>query len=349
MPEEMHNKMEELIVRYLQQDIREDELRELDLWLEESEENRDCFFQMKNIYDSNGKRKLMSEREIEESWQNMQRKMREAFASLPPAPKKRSFLRHALRYAAAVAAAFLLGAGFNQYLGKYSPQAHDNVPVYNEISVPRGGKTNTLLLSDGSKVLLNAATTFRYPTTFAGDVREVCLDGEAYFEVAKDAQKPFVVKLKQQNILVHGTSFNIEAYRGESYNIVTLVSGSISLESLDGNGEEISNIFLKPGQKAYFDNAAGIVSVKNVDASLSNSWIKGEYKFKDESLGLIAKRLENYYDVNIHLDHAGLENIRYTGTFSFSQSIQEVLRIINHEKQFLFQQTGNEIHIKSKQ
>jgi ferric-dicitrate binding protein FerR (iron transport regulator) len=166
--------------------------------------------------------------------------------------------------------------------------------------------------------------------------------------VAKDAEKPFVVKLKQQNVTVHGTSFNIEAYQEEAYNIVTLLSGSVSLESMSRNGEKISDLVLKPGQKAYFDNSAEKVSVEEVDASLSNTWIKGEYKFKDEPLALIVKRLENYYDVQIYLDDKRLENIKYTGTFSLNQSIREVLCIINHENRFLYQQTGNEIHIKSK-
>jgi ferric-dicitrate binding protein FerR (iron transport regulator) len=348
MPE-MYNNVEELMIRYLQQDISENELGELDRWLQESPEHRDCFFQLKSIYDSTKRHKLVSEEEVEKSWRRMQRKLAEYSVTLSPVSKKKQFLNYTLRYVAVGAIAVLLGVGIGEYRGKHSRQTTETPPVtYNEISVQKGGKPSNLVLSDGSKVLLNAATTLRYPTNFSGEAREVFLNGEAYFEVAKDAAKPFVVRLKQQNITVHGTNFNIEAYRDEAYNIVTLLSGSISLETLNRSGAKIGDILLIPGQKALFDSATELVSVEKVDASLSNAWIKGEFKFKDEPLALIAKRLENYYDVRIHLDGEGLKKIKFTGTFSLNQNIREVLRIVNHENQFLFQQTGNEIHIKSK-
>jgi ferric-dicitrate binding protein FerR (iron transport regulator) len=349
MQEILNNDIKELIVRYLQQDISADELKELNLWVHASAENREHLFQLKNICDSTKNHKLLSEEEIEKSWQKMQRQMEAPPVTIPVVSKKNVFLNHTLRYVAVGTVAVLLGAGIGEYLGRHSlPVEETRLVTYNEISVQKGGKPNALTLSDGSKVLLNAATTLRYPTDFGGDVREVYLDGEAYFEVAKDTVKPFVVKLKQQNVTVHGTSFNIEAYQEETYNIVTLLSGSISLESLKQNGEKISDLVLKPGQKAYFDNSAESVSVEQVDASLSNTWTKGEYKFKDEPMALIAKRLEYYYDVHIHLDDKQLENIKYTGTFSLNQSIREVLRIITYENRLQYQQTGNEIHIKSK-
>lgn len=102
--------------------------------------------------------------------------------------------------------------------------------VYNEIHVRKGGRANTVFLSDGSKVILNAATTFRYPTSFNGKNRQVYLDGEAYFEVSKDVEKPFVVKLKKQEITVLGTTFNVQAYAHEPYSEVTLLTGQILLK-----------------------------------------------------------------------------------------------------------------------
>ena len=179
-------------------------------------------------------------------------------------------------------------------------------------------------------------------------MREVFLDGEAYFDVAKDAAKPFIVRLKRQNIIVHGTSFGVEAYHDESYYAVTLLEGSVSLESMDTNGIKISDISLKPGQKAYFDHLTEKVSVEQVGTLQTNTWKQEEYKFKDEPLGLIVKRLEKYYDVNIHLHDKQLENIRYTGTFSLRQNIQDVLRIINNDGRFRFRQTKNDIYIENK-
>jgi ferric-dicitrate binding protein FerR (iron transport regulator) len=96
------------------------------------------------------------------------------------------------------------------------------------------------------------------------------------------------------------------------------------------------------------DRVSGKLSVAQVDTSLSDTWMNGEYKFKNEPLVLIFKRLEKYYDVTICPEDEKAENICYTGTFSLRQDLREVLRIINHENQFRFQQTGKEIHIKSK-
>lgn len=205
-----------------------------------------------------------------------------------------------------------------------------------------------MLLSDGSKVILNAATTFRYPTSFDGKNRQVYLDGEAYFEISKNSEKPFVVKLKKQEITVLGTTFNVQAYGHESYSEVTLLTGRILLEAFNERGESMSCMYLKPDQKALSDNSTGSVSLQDVNASLSNAWINGEYKFKDEPLASIVKRLENYYNVKIHLEDKRLEKIRYTGTFSLDQDILDVFRIIDYEKQLIFKRVEKEIFITSK-
>ena len=134
--------------------------------------------------------------------------------------------------------------------------------MYNEIHVRKGGRANTVFLSDGSKVILNAATTFRYPTSFNGKNRQVYLDGEAYFEVSKDVEKPFVVKLKKQEITVLGTTFNVQAYAHEPYSEVTLLTGQILLEAFNERGESMSRMYLKPDQKALSDNSTGSVSLQ---------------------------------------------------------------------------------------
>ena len=194
---------------------------------------------------------------------------------------------------------------------------------------------------------MNAATTFKYPTSFNGKNRQVYLDGEAYFEVTKNEEKPFVVKLNKQDITVLGTTFNVQAYENESYSVVTLLSGRIMLEAFNEFSESTGRMFMKPNQCALADNESGSISLSEVNASLTNAWINGEYKFKDEPLSSIVKRLENYYDVRIHLDDPRLEQIRYTGTFSLDQDILDVFRIIDYEKQFVL--TDKERHIHNKQ
>ena len=176
----------------------------------------------------------------------------------------------------------------------------------------------------------------------------VHLEGEAYFEVAKNHSKPFIVKLKNQQITVLGTSFNIQAFNDDRFSVTTLLSGSIQLESFDAQGRKMSSMKLKPNQQARSDNRTGSIFLSETDASISNAWVGGKYRFKDETLVSIVKRLENYYGVNIRLAHDSLRNIRYTGTFSLDQGIQEVLDIINSEKQFTFMKDGKDILISAR-
>lgn len=110
----------------------------------------------------------------------------------------------------------------------------------------------------------------------------------------------------------------------------------------------MSSMKLKPNQQARSDNRTGSIFLSETDASISNAWVGGKYRFKDETLVSIVKRLENYYGVNIRLAHDSLRNIRYTGTFSLDQGIQEVLDIINSEKQFTFMKDGKDILISAR-
>ena len=324
---ESNNSIEELIIRYLQNEIQEDELRVLDAWIHESDANKAHFFELKGLFDTRKEVAFLNHYSVERSWERMAGKL-DAISGVSVKSKVlgKQFWLSFLRYAAIIVIAM----------------------GYNEIVVEKGGRANTLLLSDGSKIILNASTRFKYPTSFNGDERVVHLEGEAYFEVAKNHSKPFIVKLKNQQITVLGTSFNIQAFNDDRFSVTTLLSGSILLESFDAQGRKMSSMKLKPNQQARSDNRTGSIFLSETDASISNAWVGGKYRFKDETLVSIVKRLENYYGVNIRLAHDSLRNIRYTGTFSLDQGIQEVLDIINSEKQFTFMKDGKDILISAR-
>lgn len=257
--------------------------------------------------------------------------------------KTRGLFLQYMKYAAAV----VLGIGISLST-LYLTNQENLSTVGNYKLVTSKGEKSYLQLPDGTKVWLNSCTTLEYAENYGHSNRSIYLDGEAYFEVSKNSEKPFVVKLKKQEITVLGTIFNVQAYGHESYSEVTLLTGRILLEAFNERGESMSRMYLKPDQKALSDNSTGSVSLQEVNASLSNAWINGEYKFKDEPLASIVKRLENYYNVNIHLDDKRLEKIRYTGTFSLDQDILDVFRIIDYEKQFTFKRVKKDIFITSK-
>lgn len=336
--------IEELIVHYLQEEITEEELRVLDDWLQQSSANKDFFFELKYIYDTKRYSEFLHGSEA--SWDRLYSLLKKDSMSGRSSGKRKAGLVFLLRYVAVAIIAILVGIGITRYT--YEQKYVGGKGFYNEVIVDKGGKANTVLLSDGSIIVLNSSTKLRYPTNFDVSERVVQLDGEAYFEVAADKEKPFIVKLKKQQIRVLGTKFNIEAYSQESYTVTTLMSGSVSVQRLNDNGEPVDELLLQPDQKVIIDDVSGVVSLKNIDSSLSKSWIQGECKFKDETLWMITRRLGNHYGVAIHIEDSTLRNIRYTGTFQFAQGLREVLDVINYENQLTFNQTGDNIYIKRK-
>lgn len=357
--------IESLIVRYLEEEITEDDLRVLETWLARSPDNRNLFFQLKSLYDMRHRPTHATDADKEAVWQRMLHRMEREEpqgASSPTVKLWKPARRRVpgagygasrrgalfLKYAALAILLFSLGWGASRYEWRQAetPRAGAVAPSFNEIRVEKGSRANTLILSDGSKVILNAGTTFRYPEGFnRACAREVYLDGEAYFEVARDTLRPFRVKLQGQTITVLGTRFNVEAYSGQPYSVTTLLSGSIALETFDDTGKARSCTLLKPNERACSDNHTGVITLESADPTLARAWINGEYKFKNEPLESIIHKLEKAYDVSICLDDDTLKQIRYTGTFSYRQDIREVLRIINYEKRFIFKQTGKNIFL----
>jgi len=233
-------------------------------------------------------------------------------------------------------------SGLTEHLSSVVPAA------LHEVRVGKGESGNTIVLADGTKVTLNASTTLKYPMSFDGKSRTVFLEGEAYFEVVKNENKPFIVVLKNQRVEVLGTAFNVEAYEDETTTRVTLTNGLVALQQHNEQGDFGEKIYLKPDQRSVTDNATEIATVENVDASVASAWTNGKYKFRDETLSNITKRLEKYYGVRIQIRDRELEELRFTGTFPFGQDINEVLGILNSDNRYIVEQTNNQILIAKK-
>lgn len=151
------------------------------------------------------------------------------------------------------------------------------------------GMEYMLTLSDGTRVFLNAETKLRFPTRFIGERREVELDGEAYFEVNKDADHPFIVKTGKVAVRVLGTSFNLRSYSNEDDIQTTLVSGKVAVSD-GGVSEEI-----KPGEQIIYMKETGKMEVKDVDISLYTAWHTGKFIFKNETLEEMLSYLSRWY------------------------------------------------------
>lgn len=183
----------------------------------------------------------------------------------------------------------------------YGPMpGSDQEIVYNTMTTPNG-RQFLVTLSDGTKVWLNAASSLRYPAVFAGKERNVEVTGEAYFEVAENAEKPFIIKLNDQTqIEVLGTKFNVNAYSDEASINTTLLSGSVRVVT-DAN----NSVVLKPGQQAQVfsgKTASRVLVVPEVNTDQIVAWKNGSFNFNDKTLRDVMRQLARWYDMEVVYD-----------------------------------------------
>lgn len=209
-------------------------------------------------------------------------------------------------------------------------------PILCELSVPVGGQ-HTLLLPDGSKAILNAESTLRFPLVFGDGGREVYLQGEAFFEVAADSGKPFTVHTGMLDVRVIGTSFNVSGYEGGDNTVVTLVSGSVSV-----GGRESAQT-LAPGQQYELINRTGEYCVRNVDTDIYVSWTEGLFRFDAMPLEQLMKQLKRYYGIEYRFADEGLKCVRFTGGFRKYDNLGDILTIIQAVNNISFTAKENTI------
>ncbi len=287
-----------MLYRFFEGSASVSEEKRIKSWLDASEENHRLFFQERKMFDA----LLLN------SYQTKQK-------------RKIEFSPWQISTAAAVALLLVLSGIY--FLNLKNPEEQ-----YNTILVPPGQRIN-LILADNSDVWLNANTTFRYPSEFSKKNRTVYLDGEAYFDVSKNEKKPFIVKTTQGDVLVTGTSFNVEAYSKFNTFEASLFEGGVEIYQ---NGTKLTS--LKPSEKGIICNSKIVVSrIDNTDKYL---WRNGLIAFENKCLEDILISLEKYFDVNIQIDLEKLPQHTYTGKFRQSDGIDYALRVLQHSIHFNF-------------
>lgn len=208
----------------------------------------------------------------------------------------------------------------NGELAYDNKNATEGVVLYNTISTPRGGQYQ-VVLSDGTKVWLNAASSLRFPTAFTGNERNVELTGEGYFEVAKNASAPFKATVHGATIEVLGTHFNVNAYNNEAAIKTTLLEGSVQVQSIIGQ----QSVTIKPGQQAKIES--GKLSVlANVDINEVMAWKDGFFEFENLELPAIMRQIERWYDVSV--EYKKPVDKHFGGRISRNLSLSNVLRLL---------------------
>lgn len=196
-----------------------------------------------------------------------------------------------------------------------------NSNALHTISTPKGGQYQ-VILPDGTHVWLNAATSLSYPASFKGSSRTVSLNGEAYFEVAKNKEMPFLIKTSAQTVEVLGTHFNVNAYPNEQQIRTTLLEGAVKISA--GNSQRILN----PGQQALVSNAhPEKIEVQQVDVSKEIAWKNGVFAFEADDLQTVMRQIERWYNVDVTYTGKPCEE-KFYGEISRNDKLSDVFKIL---------------------
>jgi transmembrane sensor len=289
----------DLLFKFFEGKSSLDEEKKIREWMEESNTNFNCFMKTRREYDI----QILSGSNVIAS------------------NKKKLIPLQWIVGAAATIIILIIG-------GIYLFNIENNIEQYNTIIVPAGQRVN-LILSDNTNLWLNANTEFRYPTEFSKKNRTVYLDGEAYFEVSKDENKPFIVKTSKGDVHVTGTSFNVEAYsKFDNFN-TSLFEGGVEIYK---EGKRL--VSLKPNEKGVLkNNKLQISTITDSDPYL---WKDGLIAFKNKGIEEILLSLEKYFSVQIKINTSNLPKNTYTGKFRESDGIDYALGVLQENAHFTF-------------
>lgn len=370
-----------LFIKYQTDKLSSSEYEELKAWLSASDENRQSFEQFLAIRKRNLQYEALKQLDVDEAWNRHAQKrrflhvrrwaLRTAVAALligctwigyhyvtyvdnTEKSLAELFPNHGSKQALLVSddGAMLsqsdslftwldtsVQSGQMQELNRFQYKNFTHVKNMNEVYVPRGGEYS-LVLADGTRVWLNAESTLRFSYPF-DSLRTVYLDGEAYFEVAHNAAKPFEVKTEENTLRVLGTKFNVRAYKEQPYQ-VTLLEGKVQIS----NG--IDTEILVPNKQLNQPSEAKTYEVIPVNAKLYSAWTKGVFEFNNASLRDIMCQLERWYNVEVDYATEDLKDIRFTGSILKNESLGYALEMIQKISDVRFSKRNEQVLIEKK-
>ncbi|MCU7547979.1 FecR domain-containing protein [Chitinophagaceae bacterium LB-8] len=226
----------------------------------------------------------------------------------------------------------------NGQVSYHSQNGKPNEILYNTITTPKGGQYQ-LVLADGTKVWLNAASSLHFPAAFAGKERVVELKGEGYFEVARNITMPFHVRVNGTDIQVLGTHFNINAYNNESAMLTTLLEGSVKVS------KGTQTRMLKPGQQAAIGRGEQILVENDVNLDEVIAWKNGLFQFQSADLETILRQASRWYDIEV--EYRDKISERFSGQISRNVNISQLLKILELTGKVQFEIEGRKIIVKS--
>ena len=317
-----------VILKYIRGTASEEEKAEVDLWLKKHPDNEEALLQIARIYYACRTQERIVSRDPLRAYWKVDKKLKSQ-SHLKESQKKDHYaiFHRIVIELLKVAAIVLILLGGNFLLQKDDQM--ESFPSFQTLYVPAGQRAE-LVLPDSTKVWLNANSKLVYPTSFKEGIRQVELDGEAYFDVKHNGDNPFVVRTKSMNVTVLGTEFNVSAYSGiEEFNIA-LLRGSVELNSSDRSGK----YRMKAGEQIFYREG------KYVSAQIGNidyfKWKEGVLSFNNQPIHVIIDKLRLYYDIRIEVADLPFLEERYSGKFRVKEGVEQVLKVLQLEHKFTY-------------
>lgn len=316
----------EMMTRFFQKEYSEDDLVSINKWLSESEENRREFFLLEMAFNSGKLERYSDEQFIKKSKEALDRKLNEYESKRV----KKIRISRTFKYVAILAVV----------IGLFSIILTRTNPFDDMITVVADTGVKEVLLEDGTKVWLNKDAVFKYPKQFDGDTRKVELEGEGYFEVAKNADCPFIVNTEALQVKVLGTAFNLSVVKDSELATALLIEGSVEVKSNINEGL----VVLSPGQKAELNKRTGQLSVSQNNTQEGVAWHEHIITFESATVSEIMKKLESVYNVKIIIS-PDTSNATYSGVLRNYKDINLTLKSLSNSVPIKYKVDGNNVYI----
>ncbi|MDD2381507.1 MAG: FecR domain-containing protein [Mariniphaga sp.] len=322
----------ELIVRLFADEATPDEKKIIDSWIEESQENRILFNDLKEVWIQAKDEADDEEYHVDEAIERFLNRIRKK--------KNKEYhqthrITNLLRYAALFIIFLAIPATWY-----WSQKTQSDTNLTTTILCAYGDRT-TIYLPDSSKVCLNSGSRITFNNRFNQGVRNIFLEGEAYFSVRKNPESPFIVQTNDMDVKVLGTEFNLKAYPDEKKASVTLVKGSLQVSN------NMETVMVIPGQKLLYETMNHAITIENLsDLAPEMEWINGRMVFRNESLGELELKLERWFDVEIEFADELVQTRRFSGILE-RESILEVISYFGNSQFVDYHIEGNRIIFRS--
>lgn len=339
------------IYRYLAGECSAEERRHVRQWVEADRENRQAMDALRKIWEVQPLKEVESNLQL--AWQQLEQRMEQRQQTSPTIAKKRPHrsivskqrLPYAsmwLRVAALVVFGFLLALFFAQFKDN---EVEKKAAVAMQEVVAKRGHQAELTFSDGTHIVLNAGSRIRFPERFAGDAREVFLEGEAYFEVAHKEGMAFIVQTKNARVKVLGTKFNVKARPAARQVEVAVARGKVAVKSNIADSVNADpTVILTKGQISTVRSGHPPTSPESIDIKDYLAWLRGDFVFDKDSFSKVLRAWERRFDVHFSVKDSSLQSVLFTGKFS-NESLEDMLELTSRSLEFTYYRKNQTITI----